>query len=395
LDHYPELLPSYLQNVVARYKFKQSVAVKEVELECECQRAQSLCAEQTDPRLRRLLQHQRTVLTSAIAELRRMYEECEEGTQLYRTLLNHSKWHTALWTEVKGMQASFQTSYIEPAPANQPATAALGPQLQTLHADGEKLLDDVAAFLVNHSLQPSASFATDMSALQKRAALITASVKDLAKGISGNALAPHVRVKLREALAVRPMTKYHQKIVACLEKAVTVASPREADQYVQLAEGIFASAVTCNAQWERAVESRDDKLADFWQRARERAWEVGCAVDGGNYSRTGPIPKVVQAVHLAQCAQTLQQQQPASPLHQAEVNISFQACELLLTDSADTAYRSKYNLLDRLSFATASVHHLLSGYNLTRSRGSLLGLLQREPLPASHPIALCFTSTIG
>jgi hypothetical protein len=162
-----------------------------------------------------------------------MYERSKGGTKLYKTLLNHSKWHTALWTAVVNMQAAFQASNLEPGPTNK-----LGPQYQDLCADSEKLLDDLSAFFATQSLQQTPSFSADMSVLQKRAVAITARVKELAKGVSGNALAPHVRVKIREALAVRPFTQYQQKVVECLEKAAAISEKYKSDNYVQIAEGV-------------------------------------------------------------------------------------------------------------------------------------------------------------
>jgi hypothetical protein len=55
LANLPELLPGDPQSVVARYKFKQSVAEQEKALGTEMQQARWTIAEQTDPRLRRQL----------------------------------------------------------------------------------------------------------------------------------------------------------------------------------------------------------------------------------------------------------------------------------------------------------------------------------------------------
>jgi hypothetical protein len=109
------------------------------------------------------------------------------------------------------------------------------------------------------------------------------------------------------------------------------------------------------------MQRRDDKLADFWQRARDRAWAVGNCPKGSEF-------KAVRAVQQAECAQTLLQQRPSSLLHQAEADVALQACELLLAESTVRSYRSKSDFLDRLYSATGSVHHLLSGYNLICAR---------------------------
>jgi hypothetical protein len=253
LSAFPELLPKDSRIFLARYQFKQSVAEKEDEQRLKVEQVQTQCAEQTNPHLRRLLQHQCTVHSNMMAELRRMYEHSASETDAYKMLLNHAQSLAVLWTALISMQAAFQTSNLEYAPNSKSTKATLSPRYHALRAEGEKLLDDMSALFANQPVEPSVSFAADMSALQKRAEAITASVKELAKSISANPLAPHVRVKLREALAVRPFTKYHQKIVECLEKAASATTPRESDRFVQLAEGIFASAVTCHTQWERAV----------------------------------------------------------------------------------------------------------------------------------------------
>jgi hypothetical protein len=380
LSSFPELLTRDPESVVARYKCKLSVTEKEQKHSKELQQVQALCAEQTDPRLRRLLQYQCTVLTGAIAELRSMYEQCVSETETYKTLLSQARCLQALWTGVAGMQAAFQASNLEPASHIKRNVAALAPQYQTLCTEGEKLLGDLSAFFATQALHPSSSFASDTSTLQKRAEAITASVKELAKGISGNALAPHVRVKIREALNASPFTKYHMKIVECLEKAASASTPRDSDRFVQLAEGIFASAVTCHTLWERAVERRDDKLADFWQRARERAWEVGCAIFSNAYYSSEGVPEVVGAVHLAQWAETVQLQRKASPLHQAETDVALLRCELLLASGRNYFYDNNRNFLGKLYQTMEIVHRLLSGYNLIQARGGGFDVVSAEAL---------------
>jgi hypothetical protein len=173
VETFSALLPGDLQKVVARYKFKQSLAEQELQLEVEQKEVEAHSAQQTDPRLRRLLQHQSAGLCSTIAELRSMYENTATATAAYNSLLNRTRWLKSLWAAVTGMQAAFQAANITPAPTNKPSTATLYPQYQALYADGEKVLDDTAALLAKEALQPSASYVADVFALQKRAQVVT------------------------------------------------------------------------------------------------------------------------------------------------------------------------------------------------------------------------------
>jgi hypothetical protein len=106
-------------------------------------------------------------------------------------------------------------------------------------------------------------------------------------------------------------------------------------EFVALAEGVFTSAVTCHTQWERAVKRRDDRLADFWQRARERAWEVGCeALEGiqanARLDSTG-AQGIVDAVDHASCAQELLAQHAPDPISLVEVDLRLLLADMLVT----------------------------------------------------------------
>jgi hypothetical protein len=90
LTELPELLSGDPQQIFAHYKFKLLVAENEKIQGAELQQAQLLCAEQTDPRLRRLLQYRCTVLANLIDEIRRLYEHSASETELYKTLLSQA-----------------------------------------------------------------------------------------------------------------------------------------------------------------------------------------------------------------------------------------------------------------------------------------------------------------
>jgi hypothetical protein len=142
-------------------------------------------------------------------------------------------------------------------------------------------------------------------------------------------------------------TPSHQKIAECWERAAMAVSaecyttlssksaPGRHLEFVALAEGVFASAVTCHTQWERAVQRRDDKLADFWQRARERAWEVGCeALEGiqadARLDSTG-AQGIVDAVDHASGAQELLAQHAPDPISLVEVDLRLLLADMLVT----------------------------------------------------------------
>jgi hypothetical protein len=225
--------------------------------------------------------------------------------------------------------------------------------------------------------QMDASYVEAMSNLfDKSAVVVTKSVSALAHGVRGNALVPHVHARLRAARAVQPCTKYQQKIIKCLERAASAENPYESDCYVRLAEGIFTSVVTCHTQWERAVQRRDGKLADFWQRARERAWAVGCESQSHLVTT-----RAMRAVHLAECAQALLLQNASSPLHQAEADVSFLVCDLLMAaESPGRKYCNKEDFIDMLYHAMGCVYQLLCGLNSARARSCPLAFLGGETI---------------
>jgi hypothetical protein len=171
---------------------------------------------------------------------------------------------------------------------------------------------------------------------------------------------------VRTAQICSNSTPYQTKIAACWEQAAVSivadesliqqrAVPRY-KQYIQLAEGVFASAVTSHIQWERAVQRRDDKLADFWQRARERAWQVGCeaftalqndAAVGGGFER------ISSGVALANRAQELFTRAGVHPLTTAEADLQLVLADVLVMYSSVTEnsplYRQQIRLAAKLA----------------------------------------------
>jgi hypothetical protein len=112
--------------------------------------------------------------------------------------------------------------------------------------------------------------------------------KELVHTVRVAKLVAFYRAEATSAARGRPPSQYRQKVAECWELAALavlegsderVTSDARHCKFAALAEGVLASAVTCHTQWERAVQRRDDdKLADFWLRARERAWAVGCEI---------------------------------------------------------------------------------------------------------------------
>jgi hypothetical protein len=125
-----------------------------------------------------------------------------------------------------------------------------------------------------------------------------------------------------------------------------------------LAEGVFASAGTCHAQWERAAESRDDKLVDFWQRARDRAWAVGCQTFTEVQSRQSvscaEAQSIVRGVRMGLCAQEILFKSHDYPLSSAEGNL-----RVLLADTLVTCGRHDMNLSWHQELLNRAAKHAL------------------------------------
>jgi hypothetical protein len=200
-----------------------------------------------------------------------------------------------------------------------------------------------------HTAQPTDSAVQQLSATAGRVRKVAQRLdKEIATLVRIMTLAAFYTAEAEKAALRRPYTKFHQRITECWQKAADAAVRRITDDnptrsweaahghYAALAEGIFASAVTCHTQWEHAVQRRDDKLADFWQRARERAWAVGCeAFEAGGFSASGSCAaeNVYCAVEAASRVQELRAQTAAQPLAGVEADLHLLLAEVFITAS--------------------------------------------------------------
>jgi hypothetical protein len=258
-------------------------------------------------------------------------------------------------------------------------------QLGVLGADVERLLHDIRAACEEAQLhtpvRASSTMSTRWLQLRDDAGQQLISVLKVKVGcqhvVERTKYTAFYTAEAERSAHIRPYTRYQQKITECWERAVvTITAAVDPDvksfgyrhwQYATLAEGIFASVVTCHTQWERAVQRRDDKLADFWQRARERAWEVGCKTfqdlqwDIRNPTVNYEILRVVNAVRQVTCAQELLSTANAYPLAAAEADLRLLLADMLVAygpDSKNTpSHRQLIRHTTKLALATIAAFY--------------------------------------
>jgi hypothetical protein len=343
LDVFPELIAEGVHSVIARYRFKRAVA------ECLYRRRQASTSStskwfssETDTRLRSLNERLHRLCAVTMAELRAMYTSGNTWSPEYKAMSSALTVMNRLCEPVALLLTTL-TECGNAIPREAQSTDAAF-RYAALVAEKELLLDSFASA----SMYQSATIRERAQEAQR----LCDSAKTLQRAINGNAqvesgnLAQICRSRALQAASSGPHSAYQQKITECWEKAAALAAAEDfaaadtnpACQYAKLAEGVFASAVTCHTQWERAVQRRDDKLVDFWQRARERAWAVGCEACE-QLQLTGftkmACHRIVKAVRLVQEVQHLAQKQPPAPLAELEVDLTILTADVYLAFDDD------------------------------------------------------------
>jgi hypothetical protein len=379
LSTFPELVIGDRQAIKAKYEFKKSVAEKLQSHEAALEEAQQQhSTAQTDPRVCRLLQVYCAFLTNATHQLGAAYagdltlpDASLDLLELYITEQSN------LLYNIKLVQEEFRRCRLD---AIIDSSACNLQTYEQLCDRRERLFDDVATACTDSAVPPqtSAVLPSDLKSLRDRAIAISGDLYKLSDDVSK--LAKHTeqcanyRDRAKEARAAIPFTDLHGKIAECWDRTASAieADPGSSKRSLQLGaianlvESVFASAVTCHTQWERAVERKDDKLADFWQRARERAWEAGCeGCSNPSASRElqNSAQEISRAVQLALCTQPVQHQQ-LTLLMQAEIDLGILAAVNLISLRAEGI--ASFDYRPRLHVETERVLCMITAHNRRR-----------------------------
>jgi hypothetical protein len=377
LRTFTELVIGEGLEIKAKYEFKEAVARNIQTRRASLKKALSLCALQMDTRLRCFLQQHCACLTNAIDQLNERYASSEvRHEESFRLLEQLISAQFSVWNFIEELQAASQHCSFVTA-AGHDSHSIL--EYETFRNRQDALYDEIiSASTCNEASQPpTLHFGCNVQRLKEQK---TAIVRDLGSFVNhaaaqasyrGGKLGAYYRDKIREAAREREPGQDPQDAAVSWERAALAelteseASTCVGQKFMHLAKGVVASTVTCHTQWERAVQRRDDKLADFWQRARERAWEVACKafVDVSPYPNAVSrrhADQVIPAVKAALRAQALLLQTPSSPLMQAEGGLGLHVAMQILFRSDE---RLDYSYGESLPAVTDRVLRLVTVCN--------------------------------
>jgi hypothetical protein len=341
LESLPELLGERSSSIVERYRFKRAVAeclYKQLRMQAD---ALKMLRKEEDPRLRPLYEHQHRLSLATMAPLRALYTSGTTWSVEFSAADGALTSLRTLYETAISLRSTLSECGV--ALVNDAESSDCTMRYAALTAAKESLLNSLLSLHENGAMNDEATVRERTEEAQRLQDCAKTLQRDVHESLRTRTLYLAHLYRSRSMLPASAGTRsvYQQKVTDCWKRATALVSSENATvdevyaafQYSNPAEGNFASTVTCHTQWERAVQRRDDKLADFWQRARERAWEVGCEAFA-QLANTGASSIINHHVGKAVClvldVQHLSQRQPPAPLAELELDLTLLTADVFL-----------------------------------------------------------------